>query len=99
RGSYVSVYPSPGPSDPLAADLDQLVDRVIVAQRVVMGEGLASGVRRDGVIDGRLGGRVAPADFLGILLRRVLRVMDHEVGAVDERDVPGILGVKRGYAP
>jgi len=62
---------------------DEPVDRVVVAQRIVMGEREPPGVRGEGVVHGRLGGRVAPVDLFGILLRRVLGIVDHEIGALE----------------
>ena len=57
-----------------------------------------SDVRGQGVVYGGLGRRVAPVDLGRILLRRVLRVVDHEVGALEEGDMASVLGVERGLA-
>ena len=97
-GGGEDVERAPSLPDAFAADVDQPVDGVVVAQRIMMREREPSNVRGEGVVHGGLGRRVAPVDLLGILLRRVLCVVDHEVGAVEEGDVARVLGVQGGLA-
>ena len=52
-----------------------------------------SDLRRLGDVDDVLDRAVAPADLGGVLGREVLGVVDHEVGAAEERDVLGLLAV------
>ena len=53
-------------------------------------------VRRDREVHRPLGRCVSPRDLGGILLQRVLRVVDHQVGAGQELDVPRVLAVHAG---
>ena len=79
--------PSPGP-------LDQLVDRVVGARRLVVEEREATnggGVRHpDRVLDRA----VSPPPLRVVLVDGVLRVVDQEVGVTEKRDVLRFLAVE-----
>ncbi len=63
----------------LAAHLQEPIERRVIALWVVMKEGQAFGARGHGVVHRPLGGGVAPVHPSGILLHRVLRVVDDQV--------------------
>ena len=67
-------------------DLHLLEDRVVVG-RVVMEQHQTLHPRGQGHVDGVLDTAVPPADLVEILLGGVLRVVDDEVRALQERDV------------
>ena len=58
-----------------------------------MKEREAPGASGDGVVHRRLGGAVAPAHLVRVLIEAVLRVVDDDVGAGEELDVTAILAV------
>ena len=76
----------------LGADrLDELVDRRIVAQRIVVGECELPHPRRPGHRHRVFDRAVAPADLHRVFAGEILRVMHHEVGAGEELGVAAIL--------
>src|SRR5439155_1409240 len=93
RGS-ASVRSARVTSTPLSPGICQSRSRSagrVVAQGIVVGEGQALGAGREGIVHRPLGGRVAPACLLRILIKAVLRVVDDEVRAREELDVTAIL--------
>ena len=90
-GQHLEHAPTGG--GPPSADFHQSVDRVVVPQGVVVKEREAPGASGDGVVHRRLGGAVAPAHLVRVLIEAVLRVVDDDVGAGEELDVTAILTV------
>ncbi len=66
---------------------DEVVDVVVGARRVVVEQREPAHVRRLRDVDRVLDRAVTPPDLLGVLGGEVLGVVDHEVGAAEERDV------------
>jgi len=69
----------------------EAVQRLVVPQRVVVKEIEPPDPRRASDLHDILPRAVAPARLGRVLLRRVLRVVDHEVSAGEEFNVPAVL--------
>ena len=87
----------PGAGTPLRFE-QQTVDRVVVVGRVVVEQHRLCGSRGAADVDRVLDRAVSPADAAGVLLRCVLRVVDHDVGALEERDVAIVVAVRSHVA-
>ena len=72
----------------------QTVDRVVVVGRVVVEQHGLCGSRGAADFDRVLERAVPPADATGVLLGRVLGVVDHDVGALQERDMAIVIAVR-----
>src|SRR5213593_2586242 len=81
-----------------AATLDQAIERVVAAERIVVEQREPPGARGHRVVDDPLGRRMPPARLLRILLERVLRVVDYQVCTGEELDVTSIFAVHGGLA-
>ena len=91
RGEHVQPAArlgGPGPGDGLHA-----IHHRVVVRRIVMEQGQALDAGGLGHVGGVLDRRVAPAHAIGVLLVGVLGIVDDEVGAAQERDVPLIAGM------
>ena len=64
-----------------------LVHHGVVVGRIVMKQHEALHAGGQGDVDGVLDAAVPPADLVAVLVARVLRVVDHEIGAAQEGDV------------
>ena len=76
----------------------QTVDRVIVVGRVVVEQHRLCDARGAARVDRVLDRAVTPPDASGVLLGRVLGVVDHDVGALQERDMAIIIAVRSHVA-
>ena len=83
----------PGAGTPLRFE-QQTVDRVVVVGRVVVEQHGMCGSRGAADVDGILDRAVPPADATGVLLGCVLGVVDHDVGALQERDMAIVIAVR-----
>ena len=72
----------------------QTVDRVVVVGRVVVEQHGMCGSRGAADVDGILDRAVPPADATRVLLGCVLGVVDHDVGALQERDMSIVIAVR-----
>src|SRR6202043_849995 len=90
-GRGENLESAPRSADTPATHLHDAIKRLVVAERIMVGESQSLGARSDRVVDRPLGGRMAPACLLRILRNRVLRIMNDEVRVRKEIDVTLVL--------
>src|SRR5262249_18885194 len=93
-GGGEHVEPTAGGACARSARLHQSIERVVVAEWVVVEEGEPFGAGRHGIVDGPLGRRVTPAGLLRVFVDGVLRIVDDEVRVGKEGDMPPVFGVR-----
>ena len=89
RGENIEAAPSSAGAP--ATQLDDAIDRFIVAKRIMVSEAPVAWRARRPRSRPPLGGRVAPARLLRILRNRVLSIVNHEVRVRKESDVTLVL--------
>ena len=87
----------PGAGTPLRLE-QQTVDRVVVVGRVVVEQHRLCGSRGAADVDRVLDRAVPPADRDRRTPRGVLGVVDHDVGALEERDMAIVIAVRSHVA-
>src|SRR5207244_6637916 len=79
--------------DEMAEESYEPIQSIVVAKRIVMEEREALRLCGQGIVHRPLRGGMTPADFLWILVDRVLGIVDHEVGPCEKLDVALLLPV------
>ena len=82
-----------GVCHPRAGQIHETIHRVVGAQRIVVEQRQPLGPGGHREVHHPFDGAVSPGHPLSVLLERVLRVVDHELGPGEELDVPPVLVV------